>query len=198
VVAGNLVVEDDSNHIHLTGTSLSLNRNAPTDQLKLAFSVINRDGEDDDAIPSKVRILVEFASTDVDNEGQYARFEVNLENGLGGQASGEHDFETNRYVVVTKELQELLQTNGFTWNAVNVIKVYACVLDDEDAPSNEYYVCLDALRLENITSMNPLYGLTGYSVIKNTNAQPIVKASNTTSFLEFRFAIDIEGAGVTS
>lgn len=198
VTDGRIVIEDGSNHIHLTGAEINFNKNAPTDQLKLAFSVINRDGEDDEAIPSKVRILLEFASTDVDEGGQYARFEVDLENGVGGQEAGEHDFETNRYVVVTKELQELFQSNGFTWNAVDVIKVYASVLDDTDTPSSNFYVCLDALRLENITSINPLYGMTGYSVIKNTNAQTIVKPANTTNFIEFRFAIDIEGAGVTS
>jgi hypothetical protein len=198
VTDGRLVIEDGSNHIHLTGAEINLNRNSPTDQLKLAFTVINRDGEDDEIIPEKVRILLEFSSTDADEGGQSARFEVNLENGLGGQENGQHDFETNRYVVVTKELQDLFQSNGFTWNAVDVIKVYASVLDETNNPSSNFYVCLDALRLENVTSVNPLYGMTGYSVVKNTNAQTIVKPANTTNFIEFRFAIDIEGAGVTS
>jgi hypothetical protein len=193
VVSDKLVINSGSNHIHLTGAEIDLSKNAPTDQLKLAFTVVNRDGENAAAIPENVRILLEFASSDTPGVGEYARFEVNLSNGLGGQQNGQHDFENNRYVVVTKELQELIQTAGFTWNAVDVIKIYVSVLDDEEEPSLDFYVCLDAVRLENVTSTNPLYGLTGYSVIKNIDARTIVKPPNTTNFIEFRFAIDIEG-----
>jgi hypothetical protein len=188
-----IVINEGSNHIHLTGADIDLSKNAPTDQLKLAFTVVNRDGEDEEAIPENVRILLEFASSDTPGVGEYARFEVDLSNGLGGQENGQHDFENNRYVVVTKELQELNQTAGFTWNVVDVIKVYASVLDDTETPSLDFYVCLDAVRLENVTTTNPLYGLTGYSVIKNVDARTIVKPPNTTNFIEFRFAIDIEG-----
>jgi hypothetical protein len=41
--AGNLVANDDtSDHIHLTGASLNLDRNAPTDLLKIAFFCCER------------------------------------------------------------------------------------------------------------------------------------------------------------
>ena len=61
----------------------------------------------------------------------------------------------------------------------------------ETIGSDNFYIALDALRLENTTSTNPLYGLTGYSVIKNTGSLPIVKVSNTSSLIEFRFAMDV-------
>jgi hypothetical protein len=35
----------------------------------------------------------------------------------------------------------------------------------------------------------------GYSVIKNNNAEAIIKSSNTTNLIEFRFAIDIMDVG---
>jgi hypothetical protein len=60
-----------------------------------------------------------------------------------------------------------------------------------DSPSDDYYIALDALRLENITSSNPVYGLSGYSVIKNTGSQPILKSPNTTNHIEFRFGMDV-------
>ena len=47
------------------------------------------------------------------------------------------------------------------------------------------------MRLENIATVNPLYGLTGYSVIKNTNAETIVKSPNTNNYIEFRFSIGV-------
>jgi hypothetical protein len=61
----------------------------------------------------------------------------------------------------------------------------------DDVPSSDYYVALDAMRLENIATVNPLYGLTGYSVIKNTDATTVVKSSNTSNYIEFRFAIGL-------
>ena len=175
-----------SNHIHLTGASLDFDKNAPTDQLKLAFSVISKDGESS-IQPDEVRIVVEFSDTDEANSltAQYARLQVVLkETDLGV------DFATNRYFVSTVALQNLLKTSGFTWNVVDTVKFYVTVIKDGVA-TDDYYVCLDALRLENITSSNPVYGLSGYSVIKNTNSETIVKSANTTNHIEFRFGMDV-------
>jgi hypothetical protein len=97
-------------------------------------------------------------------------------------------------VVVTKELQELFQGSGFTWNNVSMVKIYASVLDSSNEPTDKFYIALDAVRLENVTSLNPLYGLTGYTVIRNVQSRTIVKLSNTTNLVEFRFAL---GVGVS-
>jgi hypothetical protein len=248
-------------HIHLTGESLDFDKNAPTDQLKLAFSVINKDGESS-IQPDEVRIAIEFSDTDEANAtgAQYARFQaVVKETDLGV------DFATNRYFVSSVAIQNLLKTSGFTWKVVDTVKIYATVikgtalvsnksatstvvtlttsanhsfvvgnkiivagLGDSGrfdgtfeitevtsntikynktgtavsstavsptvqiaSPSDDYYVCLDAIRLENITSSNPVYGLSGYSVIKNTNSETIVKNANTTNHIEFRFGMDV-------
>jgi hypothetical protein len=183
----NLVVNPASEHIHLTGANLDFNRNAPTDEIKLAFTVINKNGESN-AVPDNVKILIEFASTDVQGTGEWARFQVNLNNGT---EEGQHDFANNRYVVATKQLQELYKSTGFTWSQVDVVKIFTSVTDNSLVSEN-FYVCLDAIRLENNSSANPLYGMTGYSVIKNTNAEPIIKLANTTNYIEFRFAMDVQ------
>jgi hypothetical protein len=47
------------------------------------------------------------------------------------------------------------------------------------------------MRLENIATTNPLYGLTGYSVIKNDNSTTIIKSPNTSNYIEFRFSIGV-------
>lgn len=184
---GHFVVEPGSNHIHLTGADVNFSRNSPIDELRFAFSLVSKDG-DSSAVPDTVRILIDFASTDAENPDQFARFEIELENGSG--TGGTYDFSTNRYFVVSKQLQELYQTQGFTWNAVTVVKIYACVLVS-DVPSDDYYIALDALRLENIATTNPLYGLTGYSVIKNADAETIVKSPNTSNYIEFRFSVGV-------
>ena len=184
------VIEAGSNHIHLTGASVDFTRNSPTDELRLAFSVINKDGTSND-VPERVRVLVEFASTETET-AEYARFEAEVVNDSSG---GLYDFDTERYFIVTKQLQDLYTSANFTWNAVTVVKIYACVLAEESGPigvpSPNYYVALDALRLENIATVNPLYGLTGYSVIQNVDASTIVKSPNTSNYIEFRFSVGV-------
>ena len=186
--AENHLVVDSGDHIHLNGVSLDFNRNAPTDQIKLAFSVINKDGDaPSGVVPENVKVLLEFASEDVFGAGEFARLEINLDNGT---ESDEHDFSSNRYVVVTSQLQNLYKSAGFSWNSVNIVKAYASVTYQGQA-SDQFYVCLDAARFENVTDVNPLYGLTGYSVIKNADDETIIKRSNTTNFIEFRFSMDV-------
>lgn len=186
LTGGVVGIPTGSNHIHLTGAVLDFDKNAPTDQLKLAFSVINKDGQSS-IQPEEVRVVVEFSDTDEANSStaQRARLQVVLKETDAGV-----DFATNRYFVSTVALQDLLKTSGFTWSVVNIVKFYVTVIKDSVA-SDDYYVALDALRLENVTSSNPIYGLSGYSVIKNTNSEAIVKNANTTNHIEFRFGMDV-------
>ena len=183
------VIEEGSNHIHLTGANIDFTRNSPIDELRLAFSLISKNGNSS-AIPETIRILVDFASTDT-TTGEFARFEAELNHGSSGNLENSiADFEANRYFVISKQLQELYTSANFTWNAVTVVKIYACVIDG-GVPSQDYYIALDAMRLENIATVNPLYGLTGYSIIKNDNAETIVKSPNTSNYVEFRFSIGV-------
>jgi hypothetical protein len=183
------VIEAGSNHIHLTGANVDFTKNSPIDELRLAFSIINKNG-DSVSIPDTVRILVDFSSTDA-GTGEFARFEAEINQGSSGNLENSvADFATNRYFVVTKQLQELYTSANFTWDAVTVVKIYACIIDD-GAPSENYYIALDAMRLENVSTINPLYGLTGYSVIKTDNAETIIKSPNTSNYVEFRFSIGV-------
>jgi hypothetical protein len=185
--AGHFYIEPGSNHIHLTGADVDFSKNSPTDELRLAFSIISKDGDSSD-VPDTVRILVEFSSTDAENAGEYARLEVELDNGSG--TGGTYDFSENRYYVITEQLQNLYVTPNFTWDAVTVVKIYTSI-QVADVPTGDYYIAYDALRLENVSTINPLYGLTGYSVIKNANAETVIKNPNTSNYIEFRFTVGV-------
>jgi hypothetical protein len=185
VSGGHFVIGAGSNHIHYTRPSVNFSQNSPTDQLRLAFSVVNKDGGSGLA-PDTVRILVDFASTD-SGSGEYARFEAEITNGTD---PGEYDLTENRYIVLSKELQELYTSANFTWNAVTVAKIYVSTIYD-GAVSGNYYVALDSMRLENIGTVNALYGLTGYSVIQNADSESIIKSPNTSNYVEFRFSIGV-------
>jgi hypothetical protein len=175
-------------HIHKTGVDLDFNNNSLKDELRLAFSLVNKNTGS--LVPDTVRILVDFASDDETTSPQFARFEVNLNNGSSLSDPLNDEFETNRYYVVSKPLQDLYTTPNFSWNAVNVVKIYVSIIDN-GSPSSDYYVALDALRLENVATKNPLYGLTGYTVVQNTDGETIIKSPNTNNYVEFRFSIGV-------
>jgi hypothetical protein len=188
---GKIVVGTGSKYIRLNDTAVDLTKNSPLDELRFAFSVVNKVANSN-TVPDNVKILLEFSYTGLNSSQEYARFEVDIDD-VGysaGTAVKETNFALNRYVVATKALKDLNKTDNFDWREVTVAKIYACVTE-AGLPSDLFYVCLDGLRLENITSTNSLYGLTGYSVIKSVGAKPIIKSANTTNYIEFRFALDV-------
>lgn len=172
----------NSSHIHLAGSTPNFNQNPPTDELRLAFSVVDREDGQDSEIDS-VKILIEFASTDAVNPDNYARMEIDRSVS-----------NSQRYMVASSSLESLVKSPGFTWSNVNVAKIYVSVYEtSEYGPllSSNYYVSLDGLRFENLTSTSPLYGLTGYSVISNENAATVIKESNSSNLVEFRFGLEV-------
>jgi hypothetical protein len=253
------------NHIHLETTDLGISQNSSDDEIRLAFSVINKDGVDNSNVPSpdvpsNIKVLVQFAHTDGASP-EYASFVVNLNNGtnintqtptgttnitmttanahnisvgqkvtlsgltpsayngtwtaqsgttgstlvldigynpgaitVAGRATSEtqHNFTNNRYVVAKKTMGSLYKTAGFAWADVRYIKVF---VDAEDtlgsAAASDFYIALDALRIENVSSFNNKYGLTAYTVVKSSDSLPITKLNNTKSFIEFKFVVDV-------
>lgn len=192
---GKIEIGANSKYIRLNETTVDFTKNSPLDELRLAFSIVNRVPGTSlvpAQVPDNVKILLEFSHTGPDSSQEYARFEVDIDNTsyAEGDALYSKDFSTDRYVVATKSLKDLNKTDNFDWREVSVAKIYSCVTENGTA-SDQFYVCLDGLRLENITSTNSLYGLTGYSVIRSVGSKPIVKSANTTNYIEFRFSLDV-------
>ena len=166
--------------LQLTGQTVDFSRNSTADLLKIAFSIVNVDGASVTQ-PDTVRVLVEFSDAD---GSQYARLNAEVTN-------TSHNFSTNRYCIVSKRLDELTySTTAFSWKNVTNIKIYTSVLIST-TPSANYFVALDAIRLDNISTANPLYGMTGYSMIQNSNAETVIKNANTNTYIEFRTNVDV-------
>ena len=190
-VSGKLDIGAGSKYIRLNETTVDFTKNSPLDELRLAFSVVSKNPSPN-TVPDNVKIMLEFSYTGSDIPQEYARFEVDIDD-LGytaGTSPDNRNMSTNRYLVVKKALKDLNKTDNFDWREVTVAKIYSCVTE-AGVPSDLFYVCLDGLRLENITSTNSLYGLTGYSVIRTVGSKPIVKAPNTTNYIEFRFSVGV-------
>lgn len=244
----------NSKFLQLTGQTVDFTRNSTSDLLKIAFSIVNVYGAAA-TYPDKVRVLIEFSSSD---GTQYAR--MNAET-----TATANSFLSNRYMVVSKRLDELTYSGTFSWNAMSVVKIYVSAINnytittkaysapyvtlttsathnlqagdivnvtglgtgyDEqvvvyDTPtgttfrydptgtpgagatgltvpievaSSKYFIALDAVRFDNVGTINPLYGMTGYSIIQditNTPAQTVVKSANSNNYIEYRLIVDV-------
>jgi hypothetical protein len=171
-------------HIHYSGISLNLEKNSSEDLIKTAFTVVAREGASL-AVPPLVRIMIEFSSSDSNRPSNYARL---------GITTTDSGMLQNRYVVNTQPLSNLETSENFSWSDVNIVKVYATVfkeVSEELVPTTDFFIGLDALRIENITSANPLYGLFGYAPIRSDNAETLVKKANSQNLVEFRFGLDV-------
>lgn len=117
-------------HIHIQNQRFGFGVNASTDQLKLAFSVINRNpviGANAAVDPDNIYVMIEFstAESEVESDNQYARMQVQL------SSTDFADVDETRYFVSTKTLGELATSAGFSWDAVRIAKIYV----EADPPS---------------------------------------------------------------
>lgn len=174
-------VDYDPKHIHINGLSFDLDKYSPKDEIRVALSIINKDA--DASYPTDVKVIIEFATPEGSSNPQYARFKTHL-------TAVSNDFVNNRYFVVTKKLEDLDKSPEFSWGGATIVKIYASA-EDGAGFSGDYYVALDAIRIENVSSTSPVYGLTGYTVTKTSDGLPIVKSPNTANLVEFRFAMDV-------
>ena len=179
--ASKWVPSNTSNYIRLSNTSLNLDNYAQSDLIKVAYSVINKNGEDIEDHPTSVKIIVEFLCTTGINAGKSAQVQI----------SDSVSFSGSRYRVFTGSIDTAIRSSGWSWSMADTVRVYASVLKNTSTSAN-HYVCLDGIRIENTSTANPIYGMTGYSVIKNTGSLPIIKSPNTTNYIEFRFGLGIQ------
>jgi hypothetical protein len=321
--AGSFSKVTSSKFLQITNQTVDLSSNSTSDLLKVALSLIAVSGSGS-VVPDKLKVMVEFANGD---GTQYARLEDELQ---------ESEYLENRYIVITKRLDELTYSTIFDWREVSVIRIYVSTIDTITAtnkvgsgttatlttsahgipvnatitgatvvgseityvannsfipgdivtisgitpstlnasnqivieanatsfkisnaavtgtyssggtgiiqnyyvtvsnangsdtgfdgtfvltsvPSttsivyartgtvvgstgitgsvdiyrHEYYIGLDAIRFDNISTINPLYGMTGYSIIQNATESTIVKPANTNNYIEYRFILDV-------
>lgn len=173
----NPVINTASSYISLP-TSANLQKNSSSDVVKLAFSVVNVDNSSPTQNPHKASIVVRF----VDSSGAYAQATYDTPSG--------QDW-TNRYIVLERTLSAFSISSGFNWSRVVKVNIYGGVYSNSTTLSEDFYIGFDAIRLENITSENPLYGLTGYSILVTPDQLPIVKLPNTSSLVEFRLGVGV-------
>jgi hypothetical protein len=182
-----LIATSSASYIENSSINFDFSQNITTDKLKLAFSLLSRTASVDTA-PDSVRILLEFTNgTTLPGTSPKAKLSMIL-----SSSDFQVDGNANRYVVVTKSLSNFERDTDFTFSNINGIRMYTSILVG-GVPTNNYLVAYDGLRIDNVSTINPLYSLVGYDVIKTDNGLPILKQENTNNYIEYRF-----GIGVTS
>ena len=169
-----------SYYIQNNSINLNLGNNLPTDEIKLAFSVasLGRSGVNSFA-PKYVKIRLEFLNN-VGSSPLKAFTNIIVK---------DTEIDQVRYKVVTKKISEFTTDPGFSWGAINSIRIYTCVHDNSNVVTGNHFVLYDGIRIENVSSFNPLYSLVAAEHIKTVDENPILKRENSTSFIEYRFGL---------
>lgn len=181
----NFVTTSASEYIYVP-FSADLSQNSSQDELRIAMSLINKLATPS-AVPKSINIMLVFLCS---NGTANAKYHFRLTN------SGTLASATNRYNILTLKLGDTTysqKTTDFDWKNVRSMLVYASVetaIDYTGSPTSEFSICLDAIRFENKSNTNPLYGLTGYTIV-NTDGTPIVKDAGTNNIVEFKFAVGV-------
>ncbi len=106
-------------HLHLIGRQYPFDKNASSDELRVALSVIAVDPAT--ALPDDIYLMIEFNSDETEegasNDYAKAQFRIQSSDFVG----------TNRYIVKTLSLADLKKSSGFNWASVDIVKVYASI-----------------------------------------------------------------------
>lgn len=180
-------ISQNSGYLENSNINIDLSRNSTRDKLKLSFSLLSKTFNNG-VNPDNVRIVLELINNVSNIQEQSPKAVLNIE-------LSDEDFEINsspnRYVIVERQLSDLVKDNNFSFANINYVRIYVSVLDSEQ-PTEDYYVCLDGIRFENVSSRNPLYSLIGYNKIIEENAYPVLKQENTNNYIEYRFGLGVE------
>lgn len=181
-------------HLHVTGIPINLSKARQDDQIKIAFSVLNKTYTDIGSLQAEeVRIVVVFK--DSDDSSLYAKMQVRVTDGatgVSGQVPDETDFVNNGYYVVKVPVSDLVTSPTFSWENITVAQVYVEVTPAATRTAADYYVCVDAIRFDSNNDNNPAYGLAAYSVVQNAAASTEIKNAQTESQLEYKIVLEVE------
>jgi hypothetical protein len=173
-----------STHIHFNSVNLNIGRNAASDEFTLAFSLIDKNSLTP-TVPEYIKILIEFFTSEISQDSGFAKKEIFVDSSALTNSS---------YQSITFPISELITSPDFTSSRIRVARIFCSVVVEDggnEVESSDHYVALDGFRLDNVTTENPLYKMTGYSQIKNSNAFPATKFANSNNYVEFRVGVGV-------
>jgi hypothetical protein len=185
VVGNTYTVLSNSYAIENSSVNFDLSKNLPTDKIKLAMAVVSK-RESVNSFPSNgVQVKIELINNiqGLPTIAPKATLGINL-----SVANFTSSGSPNRYIVVTKNLSDFIVDPTFSWANINLIRMHVSAVNNGE---EKFYVLLDGMRLENVSSTNPLYSLVGANIISTPDGNPIVKPENSTSYVEYKFGLGV-------
>lgn len=162
--------------------AIDLDNASSTDELRIAFSVINTTGALTIAPLGGVQFTIRFYTNDMASYRDYSFNTTSSTNTTWTISLA----DSSRYVIGKQLLSKGVSNGDFKWSAVNTVRIYVKATDATNGASS-YGIIFDGLRFENTSSNNPIYGLVGYSV----PSASIVKSSDKYGLIEFRFNLGV-------
>ena len=181
-----MVPSDTTQKIFIDGRNVDLSTNSRNDLLKFAFAMYPKNAEVDGSFPKApdVKFTIRFMRD--------PSVEKNDADPPVGTAVWEGIVPTTKFTVAETTLENVkVSQYGFSWADTRYIEIEAQAgseVDEVWTPVSGWYIGIDAIRFDNVSTPNPLYVMSGYSVAP----QPLVKKANTNAYAEFRFGVDVD------
>ncbi len=180
-------------HVHITGNLVDLTRARSDDEVKIAFSVMNKNYSyiTTDGVANEVRIAIRFMSSE--ESSAHATAQIRLTDGATEdfQYPAETDLVNNGYYVKSFRKKDLVYTESFSWENVTVCQVWVEVDPGTAQTSADYFVAVDAIRFDSNNDNNPAYGLAAYSQIRNAAGSTEVKVAQSESQIEYKVYLEV-------
>lgn len=175
-----------SSHIHADTRAFDFSSNGTGDEIRVGLFVSTALSTSLAVPPETTKLLIEFLYSESDSSG-FAKMYVEIP---------EADLTGNRYRVVSMPLSGFAYSPNFSWSNVRAVKISVqCVPTTVSGLSpSDYFVFLDGLRFENLSGNNPLYGMTGYSIVRDgslTPPMPIISDQGEPGYIEFRMNVEV-------
>ena len=178
--------ETSGKKIFIDGRSLSLT-GSPLDKLKFAFALYPKDPANLTPLPTELSFTMTFKSDpNIDSNIDFTDPNVEVPNGV---AIWRHTMDAantpqpSRYNVVSTPIKDILVSSQ------SPIPTNLRYVEIEfDAFDENWYAGIDAIRFDSEITTNPLYVMSGYTVVSQ---DALIKKANTNAYAEFRFGLDI-------
>ena len=167
-------------HVHLNNVNFNISENSASDILTLAFSVIDKTSIGTET-PDSVKILLEFYKNEISLTAGFAKKEIEVPY---------EELLLSSHQSISFPISELITSTDFSANDISICRIFSSVIVGGN-PSPDHFLTFDGLRLDNITVENPVYKMSGYSIVQNIEGYPIIKLSNSNNYIEFRFTLGI-------
>lgn len=139
-------------------------------------SGINQNGS-----PDYIKIFIEFFKNENITTSAFAKAEIYIQGS---------ELATNKYKAYSFPISDLITSTDFTAADIRTARISTSIVKS-GSPSSNFYICYDGFRLDNISTINPVYKLTGYSIVRTSDGHPIIKYENTNNYIDFRFNLGI-------